>query len=234
MKRPSLSLAILATAATLGAAAPVAAFELFGYRLWGKSEEEEDSFEVIDPLPFTVEVEVSGGSNGLARSLESASALWRGQDLPASGRGGLLAQARGDYRRILAALYDNAYYGGEISILLAGREAADLTLDSPMPATVPVTIRIRPGPRFHFGQAAIVNPPPRDVGENDVVENEEADKFRRGEEARAGVISAASATAVERWRQVGHAKAREAERSVIADHPTTLLDVSVTLDPGMA
>ncbi len=225
--------AIVFAAATVAATAPAAGFELFGFRLWGKAaEEQDDGFEVIDPLPFTVEFEVSGGSDDLARALETASGLWSGQDRPASGRGGLLARSKGDYRRILAALYNEGYYGGEISILLAGREAADLTLDSPMPAVVPVTIRVRPGPGFKFGQAVIVNAPPRDVGANDVVEDPIGDTFRTGARADAGVISLASATAIERWRQVSHAKASETGRSVVADHATTRLDAIITLDPG--
>jgi translocation and assembly module TamA len=228
-RRPLLA---LLTVAALWTSAPAAAFELFGVRLWGEAEEPKAGFEVIDPLPFAVTFAVRGGSDDLKAALENASSLWGGQDTPASGVGGLIAQSRGDYRRILAALYANAYYGGEVSILLAGREAAGLTLDSPMPAEVPVVISVRTGPRFRFGVASIVNPPPTEVGENDRVEDPVGDAFRPGERADAGVIAAASATAIERWRQVGHAKAFEADRSIVAEHPTSRLDAIITLDPG--
>ena len=40
------------------------------------------------------------------------------------------------------------------------------------------------------------------------------------------------AEAVERWRHLSHAKAREQDKSIIADHATNLLDAVVTLDPG--
>lgn len=230
MTRPRALLAATALAAALAASGPAVAFELFGIHLWGEREE-DDPFEVIDPLPFTVAFEVSGNDESLQGALESASGLYEGQDRPASGTGGLLARARGDYRRILAALYDNAYYGGEISIRLAGQEASEMTLDARLPANVPVVIRVKPGPRFKFGQAQIVNAPPRDVDEDDDVEDKVGDAFRTGERANARVITAASATAVERWRQVSHAKASEASREVVADHRTTLLDAVIVIDP---
>ncbi len=224
-------LATLAVAPLLWVAAPGAAFELFGIRLWGGAEDSDD-FEIIDPLPFTVEVAVDGGADDLTRIVENASGLYSGQDRPASGAGGLLARAKGDYRRILAALYNNAYYGGEISILLAGREAAELTLDSPMPAEVPVRITVRPGPRFTFGEAMIVNPPPANPRRDTEASADIAERFRTGAQANAGAISAASDDAVRRWRVLSHAKARETGRSVVADHATERLDAVVTLDPG--
>ncbi|MBA3325074.1 MAG: outer membrane protein assembly factor [Rhodobacteraceae bacterium] len=229
--RPRWILAALVAAPALWAAVPAVALEIFGIRLWGRDEQEE-GIEVIDPLPFTVELQVDGGPEGLEGTLERASGLYSGQDRPASGRGGLLARAKGDYRRILAALYDNAYYGGEISILLAGREAADLTLDSPMPDPVPVTIRVSPGPRFRFGQAVIVNRPPPNPRRDDERTEAIDEAFRPGAQADAGVISDASADAVTRWRHLSYAKASETDRTVVADHATNLLDAVVTLDPG--
>lgn len=229
MKRPTTLLAA-AVAAAIGSAMPAEAFSLFGFHLWGERDD-DDPFEVIDPQTFTVTFEVSGKDGALEGALKSASGLWEGRERPASGVGGLLARARGDYRRILAALYNNAYYGGEISIRIAGQEAADMPLVASLPADVPVVIRVRPGPRFHFGEARIVNPPPRPEHEDDEVDDDVGDRFRRGERADAGVITAASGTAIERWRQVGHAKAREDSREVVADHQTNLLDAVIVLDP---
>ena len=222
----------LAAAALLWCAAPGAAFEIFGFRLWGKAAEDESEFEIIDPLPFTVEVTVQGGADDLTRIVERASGLYSGQDQPASGTTGLLARAKGDYRRILAALYNNAYYGGEISILLAGREAAELNLDSPMPAEVPVRITVRPGPRFRFGVAEVVNPPPPNPRRDTEASADLAKTFRRGAQADATVISAVSDDAVQRWRVLSYAKAGETERSVVADHATRRLDAVITLEPG--
>ncbi len=225
-------LAALATASALAAAAPTAtAFEIFGIRLWGR-EQESDDFEIIDPVPYTVTFEVRGGGDDLQRLLERASGLWTERETPASGATGLLSRARGDYRRILAALYNNAYYGGEISILLAGREAADLALDSPMPAEVPVTIRVRAGPRFHFGEARIVNAPPPNPRRDDERTETIAEAFSPGARANAGAINAASTDAVDRWRHLARPKARESGREVVADHATNLLDAVIVLEPG--
>lgn len=223
-------LAAALAAASLVAGMPAAAFELFGFRLWGSAD--DTSLEIIDPLPYTVTFEATGAGNGLEKRLQTASALWAEREQPASGRGGLLARARGDYRRILAALYAEGYYGGEISILLAGREAADLSLDTDLPTPVPIAITVRPGPAFKFGTAEIVNRPPEPLRDDDRIVTAGAEAFARGERARAGVINAASDQAVARWRHIGHARAREAERSVVADHATTRLDVTITLDPG--
>jgi translocation and assembly module TamA len=221
--------AALAAAVVFGPA-PATAFEIFGIRLWGGAEDAE-AIEIIDPLAYSVRFEVVGDDDDLTGALEEASALWGGREEPASGRAGLLARARGDYRRLLSALYAEGHYGGEISILLAGQEAADLALDVELPEPVPVVVTVRPGPVFRFGTAEIVNAPPTRVRDEDRVEEPEAETFARGQRARANAIGAASTRAVAQWRQIGHARAREAERSVIADHATTRLDVTITLDP---
>jgi translocation and assembly module TamA len=209
-------------------AAPTASFEIFGIHLWGQAAD-DDRIEIIDPLPYTVTFQVSGGSSDTKRALEAASALWGGREAPASGKGGLLARARGDYRRLLAALYDEGFYGPYISIRAAGREVADLTLNDPLPPEVPVAIQVDPGPRFRFGRADIVNGPPTPP---DDPETPAALGFESGQRANAGAVNAASALAVEQWRQLARAKAREADREIIADHTTNRLDATLTMDPG--
>ncbi|MCB1401992.1 MAG: outer membrane protein assembly factor [Rhodobacteraceae bacterium] len=215
------------------AAPPAAgAFELFGFRLWG-SEPEEDRIEIIDPLPYTATLRVSGTEDdGLQKRMETASALWSDRETPASGNAGLISKARGDYRRLLATLYAEGYYGPYISIRINGVEAADLTLAADLPQGVPVAIEIQPGPPFLFGTTHITNAPPFQPEGRDGVEPPRSVGFETGESARSGAITAASALAVEQWRQLSYAKAREADREVIADHPTGRLDVDVTIDPG--
>jgi translocation and assembly module TamA len=224
----------LVAASLAGSAAPAAGFSLFGIHLWGPREDAEDPFAVIDPLSYTVSLEVAGGDEALRRRLENASSLWSDRERPASGTGGLLSKARGDYRRLLAALYAAGYYGPEISIRAAGREVADLTLAVEFPQNVPVAIRVAPGPGFRFGATEIVNRPPRVVDDSDLGDGETPESlgFVTGEPALSGIIDQVSAVSVERWRQLAHAKAREAGRDVVADHATDRLNVSLTLDPG--
>jgi len=225
----------IATCLVLGilglAAAPAPAFELFGIHLWGERED-EDAIDVIDPLPFTVTLRVAGGDAALHRQLETASSLWSDRETPASGNAGLLSKARGDYRRLLAALYAAGYYGPAISIRAAGQEVADASLDASFAAPVPVTIDVQVGPRFRFGRAQITNLPPVEAFERDNIDTPADAGFAPGETARSGVINLASARTIEQWRHLARAKAREADREVIADHATSLLDVTLAIDPG--
>jgi translocation and assembly module TamA len=213
-------------------AAPAAGFSLFGIHLWGGRADAEDPFEVIDPLYYTVTLTVAGGDENLQRRMERASSLWTDRETPASGNGGLLSKARGDYRRLLAALYAEGYYGPTISIRAAGHEVADLTLAFEFPQRVPIAITIAPGPLFLFGTTGIVNPAPAVVTAGDDGDTPASVGFVTGKPAAFGVINQASAVSIERWRQLARAKAREAERDVVADHANDRLDATLTLDPG--
>lgn len=217
--------------AVLAGAQPAAAFSIMGFHLWG-AREDENRVEVIDPLTYTVTLTVSGQGEDLQSALEEASSLWADKDEPASGTGGLLAKARGDYRRLIAALYAEGYYGPYVSIRVGGKEAADLTLGQEFPQDVPVTVDVDTGPLFRFGDAAVVNPPPEKVADEDEEGTLDSIGYKSGRRARSGVVNDASALMIERWRQASYAKAREAERQMLADHPNSQLDASIAIDPG--
>ena len=223
----------IVTCLMLGAAGfagmPAAAFDLFGIHLWGEREP-DDAIDVIDPLPYTVTWRVVGGDDALKTQLETASSLWSDRETPASGAAGLLSKARGDYRRLLAALYAAGYYGPAIGIRAAGQEVADASLDTTFRAPTPVVIDVQVGPRFRFGSAEIVNAAPDAAFERDDIETPAAAGFRTGETARSGIVNQASALTIEQWRHLSRAKAREADREVIADHATGQLDVKLTMD----
>lgn len=228
-------LAALLVSTTFGAAPAAVGFELFGIRLWGEAEQDDGRIDIIDPLPYMVEISVSGGGDDNLQSVvENASSLWRDRDQPASGRAGLISKARGDYRRILATLYGQGYYGPEISIQAAGSEVADLTLAADLPPEVPMSISVRAGPRFRFGEAVIINGPPFQTSGPDEVDDPASVGFETGETARASAVGAASALAVDQWRQLARAKAREVDRALVADHPRQRLDARLVMDPGPA
>lgn len=208
---------------------PAAAFALFGIHLWG-AREEENRVEVIDPLSYNVTLYVHGRGSDLQSALQQASSLWTDREEPASGTGGLLAKARGDYRRLLAALYAEGYYGPYISIRIDGQEASNLTLAREFSQQVPVIVDVDTGPLFRFGEVEVVNPPPARVADEDGTLDSIG--FRTGRRARSAVVTQASALMVEQWRQASYAKAREAEREMIADHTDDRLEASITLDPG--
>src|SRR5687767_29527 len=115
-------------------AGPASAFELFGIKIFEpKTDEAEDV--IGEPQRYSVDFAVSpvAEDDDVDAALKGASTLWQDREKPASGAAGLLAKARGDYRRILAALYALGRYGGSISILVDGREAADLPPDTELP-----------------------------------------------------------------------------------------------------
>ena len=133
----------------------------------------------------------------------------------------------------MAALYAEGYYGPAISIRAAGQEVADADLAAEFPAPVPVVIDVAVGPRFRFGRADDrqrgCRPRPSSATTS---RRRRRPASRPGETARSGLINQASALTIEQWRHLARAKAREADREVIADHATDLLDVTLTIDPG--
>lgn len=203
---------------------PAAALDIFGLKLF-----EDDTAEqvIADPQPYTVDFRVSGAKD-LQAQLQEASSLWTGRDEPASGAAGLLATARADYRRLVAALYAEGYYGGAVSITVDGREADDLPPDADLRDTAAIVVQIATGPLFRFGTTGIANPPPAAaIGTGD-----DALAFTPGNIARSGAIRAAARRAVEGWRLAGYPKARLAGQDVTADHATRRVDVTLKIDPG--
>lgn len=210
--------------------APAAAFELFGIKFFEKATDPED-VPVGEPQPYEVTFTVAPDDE-LEGTLKTASNLWGDREEPASGASGLLAKARGDYRRLLGTLYAQGHYGPTISIRVNGREAADLPPDATLPKPANVVVTVDPGPLFNFGRAEVQNQAPPPTSRRDVVELPADNGFVPGEVARSGVILQAENLSVEAWRQQGYAKARVAERRVEASHDTSLLDATLLVEPG--
>lgn len=211
------------------ASTPVFAFEIFGFTFF---ESEADADAVIaDPQPYSVTLVVNT-TGSLESVVRSASALVADQAEPASGGAGLLAKARGDYRRIVAALYNEGHYGGTASIRVGGVEAANLAPDVDLPDPVDVAIVVDPGPEFRFNTLSITNQAPTTSDPSDFVALPTSAGFGPGLVARSSVILRAEQLALEAWRQQGYAKAVIASRDVVADHATNLVDVTITVNPG--
>ncbi|SDE38639.1 autotransporter assembly complex protein TamA [Limimaricola pyoseonensis] len=134
-----------------------------------------------------------------------------------------VAAARADYRRLLTGLYAEGYYGGTISILVNGREAAGIApLDAP-DRVDDIAIRVNQGPRFAFGRTEIAPLAP---------DTELPESFATGEVARAEAVRAAARAGVDAWQAVGHAKAEVGDQEIVADHPSQRLAARVRLAPG--
>ncbi|SMQ72831.1 autotransporter secretion outer membrane protein TamA [Devosia lucknowensis] len=211
-------------------AAPASAFELFGIKFFEDQAEEDAAAVIVDPQPYFVTFTASDGA--VESALRNASALIADEAEPASGAAGLIAKARGDYRRLLAALYGEGYYGGTVSIRIGGQEAANLPPDTNLPDPVDVTIAVTAGPLFRFGNVSIVNQAPPTSDPHDQVDLPILRGYGTGEIARSAVVLRAEQLALEAWRQQGHAKAEVVSRDVVADHATNTVDAVITVNPG--
>ncbi|KGJ03365.1 autotransporter secretion outer membrane protein TamA [Paracoccus halophilus] len=173
--------------------------------------------------PVDLDFRMNGGDDGLLRALRATSLLVSAQDEGRVTGQDMLAAARGDYARFLGVLYDEGYYSGLIDIKLDGVEAATIApLDAPE-LVRRVEVSVTPGPIFKYSRADIGPVAPG---------TELPSGYRRGEIARTGDMKAAAASAVEGWRDVGHAKAEVAATDIIADHAINRVDSRITMAPG--
>jgi translocation and assembly module TamA len=206
---------------------PAYAFEIFGLKLF--EGDAADTVEVVDPLSYSVTLEVSGEDpeGALRAELEAASQLVSGADRPVSGSIGLIQRANGDFEQLIAALYENARYAGEVRILLDGKRLADLPPDSNLRGNGPVPVRIlvEPGKQFRFGDVSI-----RDVDGRNYAAAEQG--LGVGQLAKSTVILDAEKALVLELEESGHPFAEVSGRDIVADHARGVLDVSLTLEAG--
>ncbi len=226
-----VGLGMAVSASALLAPVRADAFELFGIKLFGKDAQEKNEDVVGEPQAYSVEFVVTGQEHDVEKALKGASMLWTDRKKPASGAAGLLAKARTDYQRLLATLYGLGRYGGTISILVAGREAAGLPPDAELPDPAAVTVTVNPGPVFLFDKASIINQAPPPTQRRDRVPLPADEGYAPGGVARSGEILQAEQLSVEAWRQQGHPKARVARRTVTADHDTDRVEAEIDIDP---
>lgn len=170
------------------------------------------------PVGLTVQ-----GEDDLRREIEQASLLLRAEEEGIRNVQDLVAAARADYTRIVGRLYSEGYYGPVVSILLDGREAADIPPFEAPERVGRVEIRVDTGPLYRFGRAEVAPLAPG---------TELPEDFALGEPAPTAVIREAAAEGVEGWRDVGRATAEVAEERIVADYARRALDVSIAIRPG--
>lgn len=170
-----------------------------------------------------LDIAVAGGSKDLTEAVEAASMTRSLQVQGQTDPQDLLAAARSDYARILAALYAKGHYSVDIRILIDGREAAAIpVLEAPRSISI-IRITVDPGQPFRFGRASIRPLAP---------ETELPKGFATGAVAESGVVTSAVDVSIKAWREAGHAKAFVGTEEVLADHAARRLDVDVGLSPG--
>lgn len=135
----------------------------------------------------------------------------------------LLAAARADYERLLAVLYDAGHFGGQISVLVDGREAASIPpLESPDQIDS-IALRIDIGPIYRFSEASI-GPL--------AAQTELPEAFSRGAVASTGAIRDAARVAVEGWRSNGYALAEVDGQQITARHAENSVGARILVEPG--
>ena len=215
-------------------AAPASAVELFGRCIIGPCQDKagQDAIDFIDPKRYSVTFTVAPADADVEDALKGASGLWQGRNEAVGGSAGLLTRAQGDYRRLLAALYNEGRYGGSVSIEVNGRQAADMTVGTQLPDTSEVTIRIDPGPAYRFGRTDVSGAAPPAQDKRDRVASFAEAGFEPGAVARADVVRKTSQLARDAWRQQGYPTARVTSRTATANHPDQELDVAVAVESG--
>lgn len=210
------------------------AIEIFG-KCFGSScdKSAEINPDIIDPKLYSVEFLFDGNANeDVQNAVKSASDLWLGRENAVGGSAGLVIRAKGDYRRILASLYNQGYYAGSISIVINGQEAASINPGVTFPEQSVVSVSVDPGNVYRFGKFDITNKAPETFDEDDLVVPKEPLQNNLGDIAKARQVNIAGRLAVEEWREQGYPKARIAQQHVKAIHPENILNVRLDVDPG--
>lgn len=202
---------------------PAEAFTIFGYKFFESDEPEQ---QVLDPVRYSVTLDVAGGDDDLKEKLEGASQLVADKDDPVSGDLGVAIKARDDRDRLLAVLYENARYGAVVDVTVNGVDLAELP---PNPAfnrsqPVPVHVRVDPGAQFSLGRVTFAGDASRFAPE----------AFGLGAGADAGslAIIKAGELVVNELKKEGRPLAKLTGRDVIADHKTNTVDVTISAEGG--
>lgn len=220
--RAGTSLAVASLLAVAPLAGPALAFEIFGLRFFESDKEEP---ETIDPVHYQLTFDAGTDDGDLREAIESSSLLKENEGDAVSGDLGLVIKARDDRDRILAALYEQARYGGVVDVRIAGTPLDSLPpIPDFGPGPVPVAVSVAPGPAFTFdsvtfaGDAAGRNP--ADYG------------MARGARADSTTIIKAGEKVVADLKAESRPLARLTDRQAIADHKTNTVDVVIAADGG--
>lgn len=198
------------------------AFKIFGMRFF---ENEEEKNPVVDPVNYSLTLTEKSGDDDLKDVLENSSRLFQDKEEPVSGNLGLAIKARDDRDRLLAALYEQARYGGVVTVKVNGQDIDTLPPDPVFPndAPVPVEITVTPGPVFTLGEVVL---------KGDAVGKRPDEYLKPGNRADSTLIIKAGEKVVEDLKEEGRPLARLTDRSVVADHATNTVDVIIAAEGG--
>ena len=181
-------------------------------------------------------------AEGLDDRLRDASRLIRLAEEAPVDAFGLVARARTEPRLLDEVLRAEGYWAARGTVLVGGEDAESAGLaerlaaranasDAPL-ATVPVEIRITPGPRYTLRRIALR--PAQGTEAGAVAALPPPPGLEPGQPARAGPVLDAETGLIDRLREAGHPLAAVADREVLVDHEAQAMDVTWTLAAGPA
>jgi translocation and assembly module TamA len=181
-------------------------------------------------IPYAVTISITGEAQNLRRGIEANSLLVELKDTAPQTAGELIGRANTDLTRFVAVLYENAFYGGTITIRAAGRSIAEPAAESTITRAVAsgpisVEIAIDPGRPFLFGRVAYLGLPP-----NESLLDPARLLVRPGEPARSGLILDEERDIARQLGEQGYPLGRVTSRDVVADHRTRTLDVTFHIE----
>jgi translocation and assembly module TamA len=199
------------------------AFKLFGITLWGEDKPKD---AVPDPVRYTVDLRGGNLDKDLKEALTESSMLVSGQKEPASGDLGVVIKARDDRDRLIAALYENARYGGVVTITVNGTTLDDLPPNPTFSRAKPVAVAIDidPGPVFKLGRITL-------LGEAATLQASQYGLVPGGDAGSLAILKAGDKM-VSDFKDAGHPLAKLTRRDVVADHNTNTVDVTLRVDSG--
>lgn len=213
--------------AALAACGPLTATDAYAFKIFGMRffESKEEPIDVVDPVNYSLTLNESSGDADLKEALETSSRLFQDKEKPVSGDLGLAIKARDDRDRLLAALYEQARYGGVVNVKVNGQDIDTLPPDPVFPdgAPVPVEITVTPGPVFTLGDIVL---------KGDAIGRKPDEYLKPGARADSTLIIRAGEKVIEDLKEEGRPLAKLTERSVIADHATNTVDVTIAADGG--
>ncbi|HEV7367862.1 autotransporter assembly complex family protein [Arenibaculum sp.] len=157
----------------------------------------------------------------LRELIEEASSLFSLADDPPPSLVGLQRRIEADRGRVEAALRSVGYYAGTVDV------AVDSAADP-----IEVRIAVEPGPRYTFGEVAVVGPEGRPLEE--VTVERDALALPQGAPALARDVVAAQSRLEELVVARGYAFAEVPDREIVVDHSDRTMDVTFVVAPGDA
>lgn len=169
-----------------------------------------------------VQLSAPNADEALTDRLRASSLLFQETAEPRTSQD-LVAAARADYGRLVAALYDAGHFSPVVRIDVDGKEAARIPPFGGPQTVNQITVSVEPGPVFQLGTAEV----------GPLASNTELPvEFRPGGTASTSLLRETATAAVGAWRDIGYATANVDGQQITARGSEAILDVRVRIEPG--